>query len=194
MPAEIFIKPRSGPPVDECVTVREAAEELSRRTGKSLYEAMYELMLEVKRGKYAVESGAGTFGEYLLGPGGTWLWTVLALAAAAALLALFAESPPLIYLRYVLGALFVLYLPGYAIIEALYPKAGELTPLERLALSIGLSLAVVPLVGLALNYTPFGIRLQPVVISLAALTAGTSIAAAYRKYRVERLGSICTKA
>ncbi len=180
--------------MDECVTVREAAEELSRRTGKSLYEAAYELMLEVKRGKYAVESGAGTFGEYLLGPGGAWLWAVLALVAAAALLALFVEASPVVYLRYVLGALFVLYLPGYAIIEALYPKAGELTPLERLALSIGLSLAAVPLVGLALNYAPLGIRLQPVVASLAALTAGAAIAAAYRKYRAERLGSVCTEA
>jgi len=50
------------------------------------------------------------------------------------------------FIRYMLGSLFVLFLPGYALIEALYPKEEDLSPLERLALSIGLSLALVPLV------------------------------------------------
>ncbi|AFA40067.1 Protein of unknown function (DUF1616) [Pyrobaculum oguniense TE7] len=175
----------------ECVTVRQAAERLSRETGKPLYEAAYELMLGVKRGEYALETGADSFLAYVLGPGGAWLWSVAALTAAAAVLALYAEAPPLLYLRYVVGAFFVLFLPGYVIVEALYPKPSELKPLERLALSIGLSLAVVPLVGLLLNYTPFGIRLGPVVASLAALTAAAAAFAAYRKYRSERLAAAC---
>ncbi|MEM1567616.1 hypothetical protein [Pyrobaculum sp.] len=45
----------------ECVTVRYVAEELSRKTGKSLYEAAYEIMLRVKRGEYAVESAADSY-------------------------------------------------------------------------------------------------------------------------------------
>jgi uncharacterized membrane protein len=36
-----------------------------------------------------------------------------------------------------------------------------------LALSFGLSLAVTPLIGLVLNYTPWGIRLEPIVASIA---------------------------
>ena len=40
----------------------------------------------------------------------------------------------------------MLFLPGYALIEALYPKR-ELDELTRFALSIGLSLALVPLTG-----------------------------------------------
>lgn len=41
----------------------------------------------------------------------------------------------------------LLFMPGYALVESLYPRGGdELSPLERLALSIGLSLAVVPLI------------------------------------------------
>src|SRR4030042_1168050 len=46
------------------------------------------------------------------------------------------------------GAVYVLYVPGYTLIEALYPKRNELERLERFALGVGLSLAVVPLVGL----------------------------------------------
>ena len=166
-------------------------EDVARRTGKSKYEVAYELMMKIKRGEIAVETGADTALAYVLGPGGAWLWTVLGLTAAAAALALYATDPPLLYLRYLLGTFYVLFLPGYVLVEALYPRGDELTPLERLALSIGLSLALVPLVGLLLNYTPLGIRLGPVVASLAALTAALAVYAAYRKYRTETLAAVC---
>lgn len=91
------------------------------------------------------------------------------------------------YIRYALGSLFVLFLPGYSLVEALYPRQDELSPLERLALSIGLSLALVPLVGLILNYTPWGIRLDPIVVSLSALSIGLLLIASYRKFALLRL-------
>lgn len=87
-------------------------------------------------------------------------------------------------LRIVLGSVFTLFLPGCALIEALYPNEGELTPLERLALSIGLSLAIVPLVGLVLNYTPWGIRLNPVLAALSVLSLGLMFTSAYRKFHL----------
>ncbi|MEM1645553.1 MAG: DUF1616 domain-containing protein, partial [Ignisphaera sp.] len=87
-----------------------------------------------------------------------------------------------IYIRYVIGSLTVLFLPGYVTVEALYPKEDELTSLERLALSIGLSLAIVPLIGLILNYTPWGIRLTSVVIALIVYTMVIAMVASYRKY------------
>lgn len=90
-------------------------------------------------------------------------------------------------LRIVLGALFVLFLPGYSLVEALYPREGELSPLERLALSIGLSLALVPLVGLALNYTPWGIRLNPIIAALSALTLTLLIVSTRRKFSLLKL-------
>jgi uncharacterized membrane protein len=55
----------------------------------------------------------------------------------------------------------VLFFPGYVFITALFPEKKELDNLERLALSLGLSIAIVPLIGLLLNYTPWGIRLIP---------------------------------
>ncbi|MGC9050871.1 DUF1616 domain-containing protein [Pyrobaculum sp.] len=177
--------------VKQCSTVEEAVEEVAKRTGKSRYEAAYELMLQVKAGRLAVESGADNFLAYILGPGGAWLWLITAITAAVVALVFLAQSPPLVYLRYVLGAFFVLFLPGYVLVEALYPRGDELSPLERLALSIGLSLAVVPLVGLLLNYTPFGIRLAPVTASLAVMTLALAIYATYRRYRFEALGAVC---
>jgi uncharacterized membrane protein len=70
-------------------------------------------------------------------------------------------------LRNVLGLPFVLFLPGYALIAALFPAKSDLDGIERTALSFGLSIAVVPLIGLVLNYTPWGIRLLPVLVSLS---------------------------
>jgi uncharacterized membrane protein len=74
----------------------------------------------------------------------------------------------------------VLFVPGYTLIAALFPKKADLEGIERMALSFGLSIAVVPLIGLGLNYTPWGIRLTPVVISLAIFTI-VMAAAAYRR-------------
>jgi len=47
-----------------------------------------------------------------------------------------------------------------------------------------LSIAVVPLLGLVLNYTPFGIRLYPVLVSLFAFTFLMSVAAMYRRKKL----------
>jgi uncharacterized membrane protein len=71
-------------------------------------------------------------------------------------------------LRVVPAIACVLFLPGYLATSALFPRTGDLSGPERLALSLGLSLAIVPLVGLALNFTPWGIRLEPIVVSLDA--------------------------
>ncbi|MGC9147220.1 MAG: DUF1616 domain-containing protein [Infirmifilum sp.] len=131
-----------------------------------------------------------SFGEFLLRPDySMWLWVYLALITST--LAVIAVSEQyngfLIPLRYVLGSITVLFLPGYSLIEALYPRREELTPLERLALSIGLSLALVPLIGLVLNYTPFGIRLWPVAFSIGATGISLAFIAAHRKYLYFRL-------
>lgn len=123
----------------------------------------------------------------------TWYWAMNVLVAATVLLVVASPEAPFIYLRYALGSLFVLYLPGAALIELLYPKKSDLSQLERVALSLGLSLALVPLVGLVLNYTPWGIRLDPILASLSLLTVGLATGAAIRKHYYARLGSATAK-
>jgi len=59
------------------------------------------------------------------------------------------------------------------------------------ALSFGLSIAVVPLIGLILNYTPWGIRTEPVLYSVASFILITSIIAWVRRRQLpasERFG------
>ena len=63
--------------------------------------------------------------------------------------------------------------------------------LERIALSFAMSIAVVPLLGLILNYTPWGIRLEPILYSVASFILITSIIAWLRQKRLpqaERFG------
>jgi uncharacterized membrane protein len=102
-------------------------------------------------------------------------------------------------IRVVLGLPFVLFIPGYAFIAALFPEEGDspveddqddgerlrdrgIDGIERVALSFGLSIAIVPLIGLVLNFTPWGIRLVPVMVSVSAFTLLATAAAAQRRW------------
>jgi uncharacterized membrane protein len=114
------------------------------------------------------------------------------------------ESP----VRVVVGLVFVLFVPGYAFIAALFPEAGAspttddtwadtdtdepdgnatglqdrgIDGIERTALSFGLSIAIVPLIGLALNFTPFGIRLVPILVSISAFIVVATVVGALRR-------------
>jgi len=84
-------------------------------------------------------------------------------------------------LRVALGLPFVLFFPGYTLIAALFPGREDLDGIERVALSFGLSIAVVPLIGLLLNYTPWGIRLYPILFSLNLFVLAMSVLGWYRR-------------
>ncbi len=89
-------------------------------------------------------------------------------------------------LRIILGAVFLLFLPGYTLMAALFPQRYSLQGVERVALSFALSIAVVPLIGLILNYTPWGIRLEPIFVAIFALMAIASAVALLRRSGLTR--------
>jgi len=100
------------------------------------------------------------------------------------LIVVIAFSPSTIA-RTILGLPFLLFFPGYTLIATLFPRKGDLGGVERVALRFGLSIAVVPLIGLILNYTPWGIRLYPILISLAVFILATSGIAWYRRGKLD---------
>lgn len=153
---------------------------------KGGYSELKKLYNDIKSGKIKIRdpSPPRDYLEYMMRPEySLWAWTTISVLALTLFTIFFSDIiHPLIYFRYILGSITVLFLPGYVTIEALYPRERDLSPLERLALSIGLSLAIVPLIGLVLNYTPWGIRLEPIVASLTIYVTIIVFLALYRKY------------
>lgn len=91
-------------------------------------------------------------------------------------------------LRIVLGLPTILFIPGYVLVFSLFPTKNTkkgIDVIERIALSFGLSLAVVPLIGLGLNYTPWGIRLIPLLTTLIFFILTVGSIALYRWYLTE---------
>ena len=84
-------------------------------------------------------------------------------------------------MRVLLALLLVLFLPGYSLIAALFPRRDDLDGTRTIALSFALSIAVVPLIGLLLNYTPHGIRLVPVLLGLSLFTVLLALIACVRR-------------
>jgi hypothetical protein len=123
------------------------------------------------------------FNAYLFSSHAAWFWIIIALSISTTIsvFTIPENSAPYIYIRYILGSVFVVFLPGYSLIKALFPTR-EIDNIERTALSIGMSLALVPLVGLLLNYTPWGIRLTPVTLSLLSLTTILTTIGLQREY------------
>lgn len=107
---------------------------------------------------------------------------------AIALLTLLMQ--PLVYgpsiepVRVALGLLLVLFSPGYVLVSALFPRKEQLSGVERVALGLGLSLALVPLIGLVLNFTPWGIRLTPILGTLSIWTLAVAAVAWLQRRKV----------
>jgi len=91
---------------------------------------------------------------------------------------------PLPVLRLLLGLAFVLFIPGYVFQAALFPRADDLDGPERLALSFGLSIAVIAPIALILDTLPWGIRLWPIVTAEGLFIAVCSLVAWYRRWRL----------
>jgi uncharacterized membrane protein len=109
------------------------------------------------------------------------LATAIALLMVATSLLLPGLSSPL---RVAMGMLLLLVLPGYCLMVALFPHRGDIGSLERLAVSFGLSIVVVPIAGLVLANTPWGIRFDSVALALAAFVVVAALIALARRVRL----------
>lgn len=95
------------------------------------------------------------------------------------------------FLRLILAVPVILFIPGYVLIAALFPDTKDIDTIERLVFSIGSSIVVTPLLGLLLNFTPWGIRLEPVVISLTVFIIAMTGIAAYRRSTIPPESRYC---
>jgi len=86
-------------------------------------------------------------------------------------------------LRIIIGIPFLLFIPGYMLIFIFFPMKNDykgINGLERIGLSFGFSIAIVSLLGLLLNFTPWGIQLISVLLAVFFLIESLGLIAFYR--------------
>lgn len=101
-------------------------------------------------------------------------------------------------IRFVL-AVVVVFLPGYTVIAMLFPRrrlgadespgtlaerVEQLDAFDRIALSVATGLVVTPLLGIALDFTPWSLREGPTMATIAGFVVVTATVAAVRRWRL----------
>ena len=97
----------------------------------------------------------------------------LVLVGAMALILLLASGEGIRFLqplRTLLGLSYVLVIPGYCLTTALFPRRNDLSIVERLSLSIGLSIACVSILALLLDWLRLGLHPWPILLSELVIT------------------------
>jgi hypothetical protein len=131
-----------------------------------------------------------SFASYLRTREAVWYEITIASAVITCILIFIIPENvyPLTYLRNVFGIIFILLLPGYTLIKALYPvntavePAGNLDSLERISLSFGVSITLVSIFGLLFNFSPWGLDLRVLILTLLVFTLAAGTSAIAREY------------
>ena len=71
--------------------------------------------------------------------------------------------------RLLLGLPFVLYVPGHLLQAVLFPHHADLDSIERIGLSLGLSVALITLLALLLNALPWGLTAAAILVGQAGM-------------------------
>lgn len=173
-----------------CTNVKDVVNKLQAMDKSLTFEEVRDVINELKHEdkiKLSEPKVEGPFSNYLanISRSLTFWLTVIVSMLTLATIYLMPQIPPLSTVRIISGTIFMLFIPGYALTRLLFPTRDTDT-IELVALSIGLSFAVTPLIGLILNYSPWGIRLDPVVISLSIVSIALAFVGAYRRFLLLR--------
>ena len=169
-----------------CKTVQEVVDRLQKIDKSLSFEDINEAIqiLEEEKKISLLEARAqNSFGNYLVKTYGAFsFWFTVATVTLALVGAYFFPQVEQWYLiRIIVGGIFILFMPGYALIELLFPMR-EIQFLERIILSICISLGMMPLVGLVLFSISAGITVYSVTLSISLMVVPISLVAQYRKF------------
>ena len=96
------------------------------------------------------------------------------------------DDSPLVVFRWVFGFIFVAFLPGYCLVNALFVKKDKLDLIEETVLSVALSFGLAGLAGLFLGLSPIGINFASITVSLNAIVIIFALVAFLRKRNIEK--------
>jgi uncharacterized membrane protein len=113
-----------------------------------------------------------------------WLYIIQALTIILVLVIMFIPSS---VIRVIIGLPFLLFFPGYTLISVLFPISEKMDRIELFALSAGISIAIVALIGFGLNYTSWGIKLESVLYSVSIFILIMANIALIRHHYISKL-------
>jgi uncharacterized membrane protein len=93
------------------------------------------------------------------------------------------SDSPLSAIRYAFGFVFVVFLPGYCLVNILFLGSNRLDPVETAVLSVALSFGITGLVGLLLGLSPIRINFTSLTVSLTVIVLVLAVVAFMRKTR-----------
>jgi uncharacterized membrane protein len=130
------------------------------------------------------------FVSHIRSPTVLWYWITLAvsLLTFTAIVLVPENLKPFGFVRYILGASFVFWLPGYCCVKLLFPRevskrsSKYFEAAEKIALNIGMSIALVTIVGSFIYYISGIVSVINIVLCLIALTVVFATLAVVRDY------------
>ncbi|MFW5708911.1 MAG: DUF1616 domain-containing protein [Chloroflexota bacterium] len=88
--------------------------------------------------------------------------------------------------RLLLGLMFIVAVPGYFIQAALFPRQGSISSIERLALAVGLSLALLPPATLIIDHMTFlALDSQTIIGTMALIIVSVAVVSWWRRAQVD---------
>jgi len=113
---------------------------------------------------------------------GLSLWlTTAATCLIMALVFLLPSIEPWSYMRMITGAVFGLFIPGNALVQLLFAHR-NMEQTDQMVLSVGLSIALISIIGLMLKYILLALTVESAVISIGILSITLSAVANYSHF------------
>ena len=112
----------------------------------------------------------------------TSFWTVIAVSALYGILYALPLSLPWSLLRIPPGLILLFYLPGHDFLR-IFLRRYPVMVVERYVLEIGVSMFIMLVLGLLLNFTLFGLLAIPVIATIIGLNFALAGLASYDDYR-----------
>ncbi|ADL19756.1 hypothetical protein ASAC_1351 [Acidilobus saccharovorans 345-15] len=137
-------------------------------------------------GEIDVRGEGRGFAAYMLSPASWWAWLALLGVALGVVAALLVPHSPvqLEFIKVAMGAPSLFYIPGLALVRALYPE-WKWKGFDEAALAIAMSLSLLPIIGITLVTIGVDLTVNTTLISVDGLSVALILVAAARRASYE---------
>lgn len=178
-----------------CANVREAVTHIQNVDKSISSEDIIDAIKELNNDKKIIllDKVHNSFMHYLKGYSSISFWLIAsAIVFGLASIYFLPNNGIWSIVRYAVAAIFILLVPGYSLIQLLFPSK-IIDSAERLVLGVGLSLGILPLVWLTLHYSPWDVTIYSITSLLMATSMSSAIVATYKRFVTENRLNAVTK-